>query len=249
MPERLVERINASLAAEQAQRAARKSHGPVSPLVATVRHRPGRLVFAMAGAAAAVILVAVASSINLSGSQTTATSVGAAIASTSSSRDNLAEAAPSADASSRLTGRLDPGTQSSAATKGQFSGTQEHQELSGTRVALRGWVPQIRLSHTRYTQADFLAQAITLRDTTITPTQFLAAPNVGPASTTDWLRECMAAIGASQMQVVKADIAFYEGQPAVVVVAKANGSPLAYVLAPQCSHADPMVLHQGTPLP
>jgi hypothetical protein len=144
-----------------------------------------------------------------------------------------------------VSGGLESEAQQGAARKGQFSG----QLLSATRVALSQSPPQIRLSQTRYTQADFLAQALILRGATSSKDRFLAAPSIGPASTADWLRECMTAIGAVQMQVVEADIAFYEGRPAVIVVGTASGAALAYVVAPQCSHADPVVLRAATPLP
>ncbi|HEY5247207.1 MAG TPA: hypothetical protein VIJ15_01975, partial [Dermatophilaceae bacterium] len=81
MPDHLVERINASLAAEQAQRAARMSDGPVTPLRVTARRRP-RLLYAMAGAAAAVALVAAVGNNLLTASQSTTSSTSAAIADT-----------------------------------------------------------------------------------------------------------------------------------------------------------------------
>src|SRR5665647_2291795 len=59
MPAYVVERINASLAAEQAQRAVLASGASVTPLLATKRRRPGRLLFSIAGAAAAVVLIGV----------------------------------------------------------------------------------------------------------------------------------------------------------------------------------------------
>jgi hypothetical protein len=246
MPEHLVERINASLAAEQAQRAAGMSSGPATPMVAVRAHRRSRLVFAVAGAAAAVVVVAVVSSITLSGSQTTETSVSAAIASASSSTDNSMEAAPGADAKAPTVagGQPSSAAQSNAAAKRGFSSSEK---LVAAGVAVRGSVLQIRLSGTHYTEADFPAQARTLRSAA--RAQFLSAPSIGPASTTDWVRECMRAIGAREIQVIEADFALYEDRPAVVVVGVANGTPLAYVVAPECSHAYPAVLRPATPLP
>ena len=257
MPAHLVERINASLAAEQAQRAARMDGGPVSPMVARTPHRPMRMVFAVACAAAAVVLVAVAGSISFSGSQTTATSIGTAIASTSGSRADADEAAPNADAPTPAGGQLDskspldsksqPGSPAMprAATREGISGGET---LSGTGGPPNVSALQIRQSGARYTRAGFLAEAVSLHHAALTRAHFQSAASIGPASTTDWLRECLSAIGASDVQPVEADVAFYEGQPAVIIVGMAKGAPTAYVVAPRCSHADPAILRPATSL-
>ena len=250
MPEHLVERINASLAAEQAQRAARMGNDPASPMVTRRAHRPTRLVFAVAGAAAAVVLVAVVSSISFSGSQTTGT-ISAAIASTSSSAGNADETAPNADAPTPSGGQLDSKGQpdpKAPAGESSRSGLSAGGALGATEVPPGVSALQIRQSGTRYTKADFLGQAVSLHQAAVTGALFQSAANVGPASTTDWLRECMSAIGASEIQLVEADIAFYEGRPAVIIVGVAHGAPLAYVVAPQCSHTDPAILRPATSL-
>ena len=220
MPEHLVERINASLAAEQAQRATEASHTSVTPLLSNPRRRPTRFVFAIAGAAAAVALIAVYSSSLFTTSQTTSISGAAIRASTSSPRDGGSP--PSA--AYRV-----PAAAGSAAT-----------------AALM----QIRLSGARYTRAGFAAQAQSFRRSPVAPIQ-PAQPkssSVGPAGTAPGLRECLGVIGAAGAQEVRADVAFYEGQPAVIIVATMNGKPMAYAVGRECSHAQPAVLHQATPL-
>lgn len=244
MPEHLVERINASLAAAQTERAAGMADDSVSPMVTGRAHRPTRLLFAVAGAAAAVVLVAVVSSISFSGSQTTASSIGASVASTSTNADHGAEATPNAIPRSARD-QLDSKAQPAAAGRDGPSGSEA---ISGTGLPVGAAALQIRQSGLRYTQAGFLAQAVSLHHAALTRDQFQSAANVGPASTTDWIRECMRAIGASGIQLIEADIAFYEGRPAVIIVGMANGAPLAYVVAPQCSHADPAILHPATDL-
>jgi len=226
MPEHLVERINASLAAEQAQRAARTSNDSVTPLLATLRRRPGRLVFAMAGAAAAVALVAVVGSNMLTVNQPTSTSGGAAIASTSNTGTSNTQ----------------------EASGGAPTGAEDKAAALPGRAATASPV-QIRLSGTRYTQADFLAQVRTLRSATPAPPQLQAASSVGPAGTALGLTECLRAIGAAGAQVVRADVAFYEGRPAVIIVTTTSGIPTAYVVGRQCSRADAAVLRPATPLP
>jgi len=251
MPQHLVERINASLAAEQAQRAARMENDSLSPMVTKRAHRPARLIFAVAGAAAAVVLVAVVSTISIWGSHPTATSIEAATASTSSSPGQSDESAPHAEAPTPAGGQPESKSQpdvnalSGAASRGGLSAGET---LSRTGFSPGMSAPQIRQSGTRYTQADFLAQAVSLHQAALTRGQFQSAANVGPVSTSDWLRECMSAIGVSEIQLVEADIAFYQGRPAVIIVGMANGAPLAYVVAPQCSHAHPAILRPATSL-
>jgi len=108
---------------------------------------------------------------------------------------------------------------------------------------------QVRLSGTRYTRTDFVTQVGALRAAPAPQARFRTASSLGPAGTTVWLRECMSAIGAAGAQVVRADVAFYEGRPAVIIMATTSGRPVAYVVMPRCSHADPAVLRPQTPLP
>jgi hypothetical protein len=220
MPAHLVERINASLAAEQAQRAAKTSGTSVTALLARRRRRPARLMFAIAGAAAAVVLVALVSNNMLAVHQSTATSGSAAVASAS----NGSQAAG--------------GGQPPAAAK-------------APAVAGGGTTPsliQISQSGIRYTKAGFAAQAQTLRRIPFEPIAG-ASPNIGPAGTAVGLTKCLSAIGAAEAQVVRADIGFYQGQPAVIIVATTNGVATAYAVGRQCSQTDPAVLRPATPLP
>ncbi|MHB8275807.1 MAG: hypothetical protein ACYDC9_13775, partial [Dermatophilaceae bacterium] len=141
MPAFLVERISASLAAEQVQRADVSSGASVTPFLATPRRRPGRLLFAIAGAAAAVVLIGVVGTNLLRANQTTVASNSAASAITSGARESGRAASPSAGEKAFVGGGLSPAS------------------------------IQIRLSDVRYTQAGFLVQARTLRDATFAPVQ------------------------------------------------------------------------------
>jgi hypothetical protein len=221
MPEHLVERINASLAAEQTERAAKTSSPSVTPLLTTGRRRPGRLLFAIAGAAAAVVLVATVGSNMFMVNHPAAISGHAAVVSTASAQEARSGAPPEAT------------------------------DRSTTGLAPTPPLIQIRLSGTRYTQVDFVTQAQTLNGATLDPLRPMAvAPSdVGPAGTTLGLTECLRAIGATGAQTVRADVAFYEGQPAVIIVTTTNGIPIAYAVGRRCSHADAAVLRPATPLP
>lgn len=219
MPEHLVARINASLAAEQTQRALPSGSG-VTPLLGARRRRPGRVLLALAGVAAAVTLIAVVAGNLLLRSQPATITSSAARDSTSSSR----EASP-------------------------------EQPLSAGDKAAAGPAAsplpvQIRSSNTRYTRAAFVAQARSLQDAVIDHTQQGAVKSsaLGAAGTATGLVKCLGTIGAGGAQVVRADVALYEGQPAVIIVATTDGVPVAFAVGRQCSPADAAILHPGTRL-
>ena len=224
MPAYLVERINASLAAEQAQRAAAPSTTSVSPLLSP-RRRARRVALAVAGAAAAVALfAAVGSNLFQPGRSTTVSGVASA---------PIPSPAPAAGGK--------------ALSDGGHQATR--QESSGP--AATPALVQIRVSPTRYTQSGFVAQARDLHGAAMDPGVPPAAYSAqsGPAATTPGLIDCLNAIGAGRAQMVQADLAFYEGRPAVIIVATTNGARTAYAVGRQCSHADAAVLRPATPLP
>ncbi|MEO8556191.1 MAG: hypothetical protein ABI474_05935 [Actinomycetota bacterium] len=226
MPAYLVERIGASLAAERAQRAHSPGGSSVTPMLAG-RRRPGRLLFAIAGAAAAVVLIGVLGNNLLTASQTTASS-GIAASDTASGTREAGGAAP-----------------------GPFRATPpsaNDKALSGS-VATPASI-QIRASNVRYADATFVAQARALRDVLFdSPQPMTAASTLGPTSSVDGLVDCMSALGAAGAQMVQADIAFYEGQPAVIIVATRDGIPTAYVAGRECSRAHADALRPSTTLP
>ena len=222
MPAYLVERISASLAAEQDQRADAYSGTSVTPMLATMRRRRGRLLFAIAGAAAAVVLIGVAGKGLLGTSQTNGGSDTAASAITSGSREGRAAVPPSAnDQSGALAGR------------------------ASTPASI-----QIRSSDVRYTEASFVTQARALNDAAFDSVAPKAAGSLqaGSIGTTGGLTACLKAIGADSAQIVQADLAFYEGQPAVIIVATTDGKPTAYVVGRECSQAHAALLRPATPL-
>jgi hypothetical protein len=222
MPMHLVERINASLAAEQEQRTSTDSGAAVRPLLATARRRRARGAFVVAGAAAAVAAIAMVGSSAITARQGTTVSSASIATSAGSGAERLASP-PSA------AGQTQPRLPRAAAAKA---------------------VLQIRLSGTRYTRTGFVAQVETLRRSAVSraepqPDQ---GSGVGPAGTAAGLRECLVAIGAGDAQAVRADVAFYDGQPAVVIVVTVNGVPMAYAVGRECSSTGAALLRPATPL-
>lgn len=221
MPAYLVERISASLAAEQAQRAAISMGAPVAPLLASRRRTPGRILLAIAGAAAAVVLIAVVGNNMLPTSQTTTAGGIAASAIDSGSRED--------------SGRLQGDAESKAAPGS-----------TSMPASIR-----IRVSDVRYTQTDFSTQARALGVTALDSTQpeVPGSADVGPIATPGGLTDCLSAIGAGGAQLVQADLAFYEGRPAVIIVTTTDGISTAYAVGRDCSRANPALLRPATPLP
>jgi hypothetical protein len=219
MPSYLVERINASLTTEQSQRASQFSGAVVIPLTRTSRRRPGRLLFAIAGAAA-VVLVAVAGGSLLKINQPTASTAHVASALTPADRAAGSPAPPGTD-------KAVPDAASAPA------------------------LIQIRVSGTKYTKAGFATQAKTLSRAEFGPSQLKEAtsPGAGPMDTEAGLTDCLRAVGVMDAKMVRADLAFYEEVPAVIIVATTNGVPTAYALGRGCSLASAPVLHPATPLP
>jgi len=229
MPDYLVERINATLAAEQARRASTLSGASVAsvaPLLALARRRSGRLVFAVAGAAAAVALFAV---------------VG-----------NLLQAGLSPETSS-ITSAASGGRAAESQIPAGPRGDAFAPDNAGPPAAPP--VLRIQQSGTQYTRAGFETQARNLvsagidgiRPFTTGSTQ--SSLEAGPISTTSGLLSCLNAIGARGAQVVRADLAFYEGHPAGIIVATANGTTKAYAVGRRCSYGDAALLRPATALP
>lgn len=210
MPDDLVHRIAATLAAEQASR------GPQDTVVTSL-HAPrwrGRRVLTAVAVAAGIAAVGVAGAQLLPLGQQAATSAGAA----SSAGAQLA-ATPDTGPKAGASGRTGP----------------MHIQQSGTR----------------YTSASFAGQAA----------QLLAAPaaevapltgeaqGAGPIATPLGLADCLAALGVDPGAEVTADLAFFDGAPAVALVTSQGGHRTAYAVLRTCRSGDAGVLHAATPLP
>jgi hypothetical protein len=244
MPQHLVERINASLAAEQAQRAAQTSDTPVLPLLARRRSRPARHFVAIAGTAAAVVLATVVGTTMFTAGSISPTG-GNSLTSASKGEADVS-AQPGADAIRGAGSPASPPAGASAASP---------QAAAGATAALEDITPsQVHLSQsgTRYTKAGFVTQAQTFNRTPMPgPTRLRTtstSPGAAKAYSMGGLIDCLGAIAAGRAQVVRADAGFYEGRPALIIVATTGGRTVAYAVGNQCSHTDALVLHPATSL-
>ena len=114
----------------------------------------------------------------------------------------------------------------------------------------------IQLSTTAYSPDQLAAQARTLLDHPGQPIGDLAAesPALGPIATPTGLESCLRAIGARggadpAPEAVSADLATFDGHPAVVVVVTRAGVSTAWAVERSCTTGAPGVLEGATPVP
>jgi hypothetical protein len=216
MPAYLVERISASLAAEQASRS-RAGTSTVSPLVR--RHRSARrLVLGLAGVAAAAAVVGLVGTDLLRGSNQSAGNATASMA--------------TAERSATPGPALAPQTPAQGGTEGVTPMPAMH----------------IQMSSTRYTAAGFAAQAGALAFTPGQRVQPLTGESVGPIATPTGLAGCLRALGVGPVDEVTADLGYYEGVPAAVIVTVTGSTRTAYAVGRSCSTGNQAVLHAGVPV-
>ena len=104
----------------------------------------------------------------------------------------------------------------------------------------------IQLSTTAYSAANLAAQARALLDHPGQPIRDLAAesPAIGPIATPTGLESCLEAIGALDgadpaPEAVSADLATFDGHPAVVVVVTRAGASTAWAVERSCTTGAP----------
>jgi hypothetical protein len=114
----------------------------------------------------------------------------------------------------------------------------------------------IQLSTTAYDAANLATEARRLLVAPGQPIRDLAAeaPSIGPIATPIGLESCLEAIGALNAsspapEAVSADVATYDGRPAVVVVVTRGGTSTAWAVERSCSTGSPGVLKGATPVP
>ncbi|MGO4597338.1 hypothetical protein [Terrabacter sp. 2RAF25] len=114
----------------------------------------------------------------------------------------------------------------------------------------------IQLSTTAYDSGNLATKARELLDRPGQPIRDLAAesPGIGPIATPIGLEACLEAIGALDAtspspEAVSADLATFDGRPAVVVVVTRAGASTAWAVERSCSTGTPGLLKDATPVP
>jgi hypothetical protein len=212
MPPDLVARITASLASEQRNRERDHTVVPLRP--GHRRWRRGALI----AAAAAVVAVAIPA---------------------------LVTGSSPGDIAALLTRQNDSGSASSAKSPEDSSGFQAGSGGSGpasTPAPTGGRAaslvaPTIYASGTAYTAASLRSQLQRLVDSPGTPVRPLASesPALGPIATPAGLQPCLTAIGVEPADRVVADLATYDGTPAVVIIVSSDTGQRGFVLGRDCA--------------
>ena len=236
MPADLVQRIQASIAAEQAARAGGvRPDAVVVPLQANRRQRWQR--FALVAAAAAVAAVVVPAL--LSGSPSTwlaSLTAGTSQGSSVSSMNDLHSTASINSSSGSV--RSDAGGAPGVPVPGS--------PLAVSRVT-------IYASGAAYTAAGFAQQAATFAADQLAPVAppGSKAPSLGPAATATGLAPCLTALRLDPTTQVKADLATFEGRSAVVIVATSTAptTRLAFAVNRGCTSGIVQVLAGPVRLP
>jgi len=222
MPADLVDRINASIAREQSARRA-------GPVVVPLRRRSVWPRVAVAAAAVAVVGVGVPALLGGGGN-------------------------PVTTAFSELAGDDSAGDSAAAGSAGPETGPRP--SLSDpvttaqpeTRAARRDGAVRLLASGTAYTSAALVVQA----------QRVVGAPDAakgndttsadGPATTDDGLRDCLHGLGVEDWQPVRADLATYDGQRAVVAVVDSDTGQVVWVVPPDCTGTGARALAGPVPL-
>ncbi len=256
MPPTLVDRIAASLAAEQQGRArsavgqplgSRVVSAPGAPSPLTRLQRPERHVrtrnvrrrawqrpvLSIAGAAAAVVVV------------------GALGTSLFHSTQNGSGASASAAGGAQLYSASQSASSSASSSQQAAAGSNG---AEGSNGAAASTPPDlvVGLSSTAYSASNVALAARRLLPTRGPALRPLAseAPAIGPIGTPIGARACLAALRVPASDSAVVDIATYEGQPAAVIVTSTRtGVSTVYVVKRSCRPGHPSVLRPALGLP
>jgi hypothetical protein len=143
------------------------------------------------------------------------------------------------------------GRGSTVAGSAADSGHQERagQPAQGSSGAAAGAVT-VRMTGTAYTSAGLASQARALLASSAPQLQAsgLATPAAGSAGASTGVRACADALGIAPEEPITADVADFDGQPAVVLVVGHAAAPTAYVVSSTCSAAPPDLLAGPVPV-
>lgn len=145
-----------------------------------------------------------------------------------------------------------------AAVVGGSSYSASPTTTTPTTPSTTAGAPHIQLSTTDYRSGDLGTRARELLDRPGLPITTTAAesPTVGPIATPTGLAGCLEALGAvggaapgPGADAVSADVATFEGAPAVVVVVTRDGESTAWAARRSCAPGAPGILAGPTPVP
>jgi hypothetical protein len=226
MPPDLVDRINASIAAEQSAR-----EDPTVVPLRPSRRWGWRQVGAVA-AAVAVVGVGVPTLLSSLGP-------GGVVASLSGGSTAEQEAAGSGDDSA--------GGQQPAAPNAAPTVTSRHS--LGDRASAAVGAVTMAATGTAYTRSSLVTQADRVQGTALDARDHASKGTGAAAESEAGLRACLTAVGVEAWMPVWGDVASLDGRPAVVAVVTGDTGRLVYAVAPACDATHPDVLAGPLPLP
>lgn len=233
MPASLVDRINASIAAEQSSRADESTGATVVPLH---RRRPTWQRVGLAAAAAAVVAVGVPALLNtmVPGGVVTSLSSGSADSAEDSGGSGYERGGGAATAAP-------PSSPGVVAPRTQTPSPDQRAAGPLGNVALMA-------TGTAYTSSGLATQARAAMSN-LTSDKSSAPREGGVADTQKGLRACLTAVGVEAWMPVTGDLATFEGRPAVIAVVSSDTGQTVYAVAPDCDATHPTVLSGPVPLP
>ena len=232
MPSELVDRINASIAAEQSAR----EHPDVIPLR---RRRWGWQHVGVAAAAAAVIGIGLPALLTGTGPGDLLASFGG-----SSSADSASGAPANAESGS------EGGSGSGADSGGNPVAPRVQPSPTGDQ-RVSGSLGQVALgaSGTAYTAAALATEARRTLGNPRDTAADAAKATRGAADTDAGLRACLTAIGVEAWMPVRGDLATLDGAPAVIALVSSDTGQTVYAVSPACDATHPLVLAGPLSLP
>ena len=233
MPSHVVDRINASIAAEQESRAGTRV------VSLAERRRPWRRL-GLAAAAVAVAAVAVPALLTGTGPGGVLASLSGSAGQSSSAAGALSQEAGSG-AQDLAGGSAGPSAGSSA---GSTAGAAGDGSAADKRMAAPAGGVTIYQTNTAYTAKGFPRQVQAFIDRPGSPLAPLAAesPSIGPAGTPIGLEPCLDALHLEPATRVMADLATFEGTQAVVLVVSSDTGQTAFAVRRSCTagHTSPL---------
>jgi hypothetical protein len=239
MPEDLVRRITASLAAEQAARGGNGGNGDRDDTVVALDSRRRWNWRHVAAAAAAVAVIGVGVPAALSGGNgglIASLSGGSSQEADSSAGSAQSLADSSGDSTGDSSGRGESGAPGSSGSSAPTTVPPTQPDAAASKDALA--------AATAYTTAQLVTQVAAKRARDASNQD---ARQRGPADTEQGLRDCLLALGTGADSVAWSDRGTLDGRPAVVAVVDAPGGQTVYAVAPDCDAGHAVAL--AGPLP
>ncbi len=109
-------------------------------------------------------------------------------------------------------------------------------------------------THVASSERDYTTDSLTVQAQELLATTDPTSPastdsgDLGRIGTPEGLASCLASLGESDATRVTADLARFDGQPALIIVVEGHGSPRVYVVDQRCGEGTTEFLREPVPL-